>query len=286
MKDFVRKFGIRYMSDKRSAIGVFDSGLGGLTAVKQLKKILPDEKFIYFGDTGRVPYGTRSFETVNQYADDDMRFLLGFDIKAAIIACGTVSAVALDNLEKKFPLPIVGAIEPACIAAARTTKSGNVAVFATPATIGKNSFATTLTKINPDLSVHSVACPMFVPLIEAGYIDENCAVTRLIAKEYLEKLQNCDIDTLILGCTHYPIIKKLVASCAKELFGREIAIIDSGYEAALAAKDMLAQKNLLTDLEGEGSVSYFVSDETQNFSAVASIFLGEAAQNVTKVTIG
>ena len=103
---------------------------------------------------------------------------------------------------------------------------------------------------------------------------------------YLEKLQNCDIDTLILGCTHYPIIKKLVASCAKELFGREIAIIDSGYEAALAAKDMLAQKNLLTDLEGEGSVSYFVSDETQNFSAVASIFLGEAAQNVTKVTIG
>jgi glutamate racemase len=157
-----------------------------------------------------------------------MRFLLGFDIKAAIIACGTVSAVALDNLEKKFPLPIVGAIEPACIAAARTTKSGNVAVFATPATIGKNSFATTLLKINPDLSVHSVACPMFVPLIEAGYIDENCTVTRLIAKEYLEKLQNCDIDTLILGCTHFPRLSGIISEYADN-----ITVISSAREGAL-----------------------------------------------------
>lgn len=274
------------MSDKNCAIGVFDSGLGGLTAVKQLKKILPDEHFIYFGDTGRVPYGTRSFETVIQYADDDMRFLLGFDIKAAIIACGTVSAVALDTLEKKFPLPIIGAISPACNKAAAKTKSGNIAVFATPATIGKNAFETTLHKIDSSFCVHSVACPMFVPLIEAGYIGTDCLVTRLIAKEYLEKLVGTDVDTLILGCTHYPIIKELIASVAKEVLGHEIEIIDSGYESALAAKQELYQKNLLTDTKGQGSVRFFVSDETQNFSTIASIFLGEPAENVTKVSIG
>lgn len=274
------------MSDKHSAIGVFDSGLGGLTAVKQLKKILPDEQFIYFGDTGRVPYGTRSFETVMQYADDDMRFLLGFDIKAAIIACGTVSAVALDSLEEKFPLPIIGAISPACKAAAKSTESGSVAVFATPATIGKKAFEKTLLEINPGFSVHPVACPMFVPLIEGGYIDRDCPVTRLIAKEYLEKLSGTDADTLILGCTHYPIIKELIDSVAQEVLGRKIKIIDSGYEAALAAKKLLSERNLLTDTEGKGCVRFFVSDETQNFSTVASIFLGEQAENVTKVSIG
>lgn len=274
------------MSDKHSAIGVFDSGLGGLTAVKQLKKILPDEQFIYFGDTGRVPYGTRSFETVIQYADDDMRFLLGFDIKAAIIACGTVSAVAIDSLKEKFSLPIIGAITPACRAAAEKTKSGSIAVFATPATIGKNTFEINLHKINPSFSVHSVACPMFVPLIEGGYISRDCQVTRLIAKEYLEKLSDTEIDTLILGCTHYPIIKELVASVAKEVLGREITIIDSGYESALAAKELLEKEQLLTDIKGNGNVRFFVSDETQNFSTIASIFLGENAQNVTKVSIG
>ena len=274
------------MSDKNCAIGVFDSGLGGLTAVKQLKKILPDEQFIYFGDTGRVPYGTRSFETVIQYADDDMRFLLDFDIKAAIIACGTVSAVAIDSLQEKFSLPIIGAITPACHAAASKTKSGSVAVFATPATIGKNAFETNLHKINKDFSVHSVACPMFVPLIEGGYISRDNQVTRLIAKEYLEKLSGTDIDTLILGCTHYPIIKDLISDVAKEVLGREISIIDSGYESALAAKVMLEKSDLLCDKKGEGSVRYFVSDETQNFSAVASIFLGEQAERVTKVSIG
>ncbi len=274
------------MSDKHCAIGVFDSGLGGLTAVKQLKKILPDEQFIYFGDTGRVPYGTRSFETVIRYADDDMRFLMGFDIKAAIIACGTVSAVALDSLEKKFPLPIIGAIKPACSAAAKKTKSGSIAVFATPATVGKKAFETELQKLDRAFSVHSVACPMFVPLIEAGYIDRDCEVTRLIAREYLEKLVGTDCDTLILGCTHYPIIKELVASVAPEVLGRGIEIIDSGYEAALAAKELLSKKALLTDTPGHGSVRFFVSDETQNFSTVASIFLGENAENVTKVSIG
>ncbi len=274
------------MSDKFSAVGVFDSGLGGLTAVKQLKKILPGEHFIYFGDTGRVPYGTRSFETVIQYADDDMRFLLGFDIKAAIVACGTVSAVALPYLKEKFSLPIIGAIEPACNAAAGKTKSGNIAVFATPATIEKNAFETTLLGIDKSFRVTSVACPMFVPLIEGGYISPDCKVTRLIAAEYIEKLCGKDVDTLILGCTHYPIISELISGVAREILGHDITVIDSGFESALAAKQQLSDMDLLCGSESKGSVRYFVSDETQNFKSTASLFLGESAENVTKVSIG
>ena len=279
------------MSDKNSAIGVFDSGLGGLTAIKQLRKILPDENFIYFGDTGRVPYGTRSFETIKQYAKDDLRFLSGFDIKAAVVACGTVSAIAIDDLEKDFDLPIVGAIKPACYAAARATSTSKIAVFATPATIGNGAFEKNLSIIDSSLQVFPVACPMFVPLIEAGYIDQNCKVTRLIAAEYIEKLLGTGVDTLILGCTHYPIIASLIRSVASEMLGTEICIIDSGYEAALKTKELLYKANLLADKSNDvkdncENTRYFVSDETQNFKKIASMFLGEPAENVTKVSIG
>lgn len=274
------------MSDKNCAIGVFDSGLGGLSAIKQLKKILPSENFIYFGDTGRVPYGTRSFETVMQYADDDMRFLMDFDIKAAVVACGTVSAVALSTLKENFSLPIIGAITPACVSALNLSKNKKIAVFATQATINRKAFDEELKKLCEQVCVYPVACPMFVPLIEGGYIDKNCAVTRLIAAEYLEQLKEHDIDTLILGCTHYPIIKDLIADVAKDVLGKEINIIDSGLEAAKATKNVLSELDLLKDDKKEGCVRYFVSDETQNFKNTASIFLGEPAENVTKVSVG
>lgn len=273
------------MSDKNSAIGVFDSGLGGLTAIKQLRKILPDEKFIYFGDTGRVPYGTRSFETIKQYANDDLRFLTGFDIKAAVVACGTVSAIALDSLEHNFSLPIIDAIRPACFTAARSTRNSKIAVFATPATIGNGAFERNLKTIDNNIQVFPVACPMFVPLIEAGYIDDNCTVTRIIAAEYIEKLNGTGVDTLILGCTHYPIIASLIKSVAEEILGTELNIIDSGYEAALKTKEVLKNAKLLADISC-GKTEYFVSDETQNFKKIASMFLGENAENVTKVSIG
>ena len=274
------------MTDKNSAIGVFDSGLGGLTAIKQLKKILPGEHFIYFGDTGRVPYGTRSFETVIQYADDDMRFLMGFDIKAAIVACGTVSAIALPSLQQKFHLPIIGAIDPACHAAVKATKTKKIAVFATQATIGKKAYDTRLLSIDPEISVYPVACPMFVPLIENGYINTDNKVTRLVAAEYLSQLSATGADTLILGCTHYPIIHKLIAEVSAEILGKEISIIDSGYESALAAKKLLEEKDLLRSSTDGGTTEFYVSDETQNFKKTASIFLGEDAGNVTKVSIG
>ena len=274
------------MSDKKSAIGVFDSGLGGLTAIKQLKRILPNENFIYFGDTGRVPYGTRSFETVLQYADDDMRFLMNYDIKAAVVACGTVSAIALPTLKENFHLPIIDAITPACKKAASVTKTGKVAVFATQATVKRGAFEEELKKNSSTLSVYPIACPMFVPLIEGGYIARDCEVTRLIAKEYISHLKGTGADTLILGCTHSPIIKELIEDVAKEILGCEIAVIDSGLEAAYETKEILTSLGITADREAVGKVSYFVSDETQNFKATASIFLGEDAENVTKVTIG
>lgn len=274
------------MGNGSRAVGVFDSGLGGLTALKELRALMPNENFIYFGDTGRVPYGTRSYETVLQYADDDMRFLTGFDIKAAVVACGTVSAIALPTLAEKFSLPIIGAVSPACRAACRETRTGHVAVFATPATVARKAYETEIFGIDREIAVCSVACPMFVPLIEGGYIDRDCRVTRLIAAEYLEKLRGKDIDTLILGCTHYPIIRDLIADVAKELLGEAPVIIDAGREAAKATAALLSEKRLRNDGEKNGSVRYFVSDETQNFTSIASIFLGEEAQNVTKVQVG
>lgn len=273
------------MQKRYSAIGVFDSGLGGLSAVKELKKILPHENFIYFGDTGRVPYGTRSFETIKQYAADDMRFLMSFDIKCAVVACGTVSSVALGELKKDFSLPITDALTPACKAAARATKSGEIAILATPATIRHKGFENELLKINPDIKTFPVACPMFVPLIENGYIGIDCKVTRIIAEEYISKLKDTRADTIILGCTHYPIIKELISDVAKSLLGREVSVIDSGSCAAAYTRELLLEKDLLNDSDAAGSVRYFVSDETQNFEKTASVFLGERPDNITKISI-
>ncbi len=273
------------MSDKHSAVGVFDSGLGGLTAIRQLKKLLPNENFIYFGDTGRIPYGTRSFETVIGYAEDDMRFLSGFDVKAALVACGTVSAIALDDLRQKFDLPITGAVEPASAASVAATKSGEIAVFATQATISKKAYEKEIAKLSSHIRVHSVACPMFVPLIEAGYVAKDCTVTRLIAAEYLENLKNTATDTLILGCTHYPLIRELISDMSKEILGRELNIIDSGYESARSLFRLLSENNLLNDSRHKGKTEYYVSDETQGFCRLASLFLGENVGKVTKVTL-
>lgn len=274
------------MANRYSAVGVFDSGLGGLTALKELRALLPHEHFIYFGDTGRVPYGTRSQETILRYADDDMRFLLSFDIKAAVVACGTVSAVALPKLKENFPaVPIIGAVEPACRTALRVSRTKRIGVFATPATIGKKTFEITLSRLCRESVVFPIACPMFVPLIEGGYVAPDCKVTRLIAAEYLEKLRGTEIDTLILGCTHYPIIRDLIASVAAEALGKAPHIVDAGFEAALAAKELLHVGGIVNDSTEKGTVRYFVSDETQNFTDIASLFLGEKAENVTKISL-
>ena len=274
------------MSDRNSAVGVFDSGLGGLTSVKELKKILPHENIIYFGDTGRVPYGMRSPQTITEYAKQDLKFLSSFDIKAALVACGTVSSIALEQLKKEFSLPIIGAVNPACVRACSITKNNRIAVLATSATIKTGAFEREIKRINPDCEVFSKACPMLVPLIENGYIDKNCTVTNMMVQEYLSPFSGTDIDTIILGCTHYPIIKDIVAKVACSLnISCNIIVVDSGYEAACEMKNLLCKGGLENASSSCGRARYFVSDEPCDFQKVASIFLGEEISEVQKVTV-
>ena len=269
--------------DNRS-IGVFDSGLGGLTAVRVLKSILPNEKIIYFGDTGRVPYGTRSPETITRYALDDMNFLSSFGVKAVLVACGTVSSVAMAALKDAFDIPIIGVVEASANKACLVSRNKRIALLATPATVKNASHTKYINENYSGFSVMGVGCPMFVPLVENGYVSDGNEVTRIIADEYISKLREFSPDSIILGCTHYPIISSIIADSARRLLGKEVCIIDSGAEAAFEIKAFLERENLISDSQS-GSVEYYVSDETHNFRDAASLFLGERIECVTKTDI-
>lgn len=268
-----------------SAIGVFDSGLGGLTAVRVLRKILPGEKIVYFGDTGRVPYGTRSDEIITKYALDDMNFLSTYGVKAVLVACGTVSSVALDTLKESFDIPVMGVVKSACEKACALTKNKKIALLATPATVKNKAYEKECGNIDASVSVTGVGCPMFVPLVENGYVGNDCTVTKLIADEYLMKLREFSPDVIILGCTHYPLIKNLIEERANEIIGN-VSIVDSGEEAAIAMKKFIEASGLSSNKETIAKPEFYVSDETQNFEASASLFLGEKISDVTKIDIG
>lgn len=268
-------------------VGVFDSGLGGLTAVREIKRILPEEHIIYFGDTGRLPYGTRSPEIIKKYACDDMNFLLTNSVKAVLVACGTVSSTALELLKNTFKVPVIGVVEPAAKCACSLTVSGRIAVLATPSTIRTGAFEKTIKEINPEFEVVGVGCPMFVPLVENGYIDKDNPVALNIAKEYISKLAEFKPDVIILGCTHYPIIKETVKKCANELIGN-VEIVDSGSCAAAALKEYLEKTELANRSQRNtncGKTEYYVSDCPHNFSEIASLFLGEKVDKVTQIDI-
>lgn len=273
------------MDYSNNAIGVFDSGLGGLTSVKELKKVLPKENIIYFGDTGRVPYGTRSFDTILKYAREDMNFLTGFDIKAVLIACGTVSAIALDNLQSEYELPIIGVVEPAAREACRVTENGKIAVLGTPAAVRNGAYERNIRKIECKAEVIPVACSLLVPLVESGHIGRDDRLTHLAVMEYLEPLKEQSPDVLILGCTHYPIIKDIIYDAACELFGK-IKIVDAGAAAVGTMKDLLTEQGLLNQKKSKGQSEFYVSDETHNFIETAEAFLGEKIKNIAKINIG
>ncbi len=247
-------------------IGVFDSGLGGLTAVRELMRLLPGENIVYFGDTARVPYGSRSEDTIRAFASQDLRFLLSQDVKAVLVACGTVSSVALPELQRMTSVPVIGVVGPTAQAAAHATKNGKIGILGTAATVKSGSYKGALEAINPAFSVTSQACPLFVPLVENGYLEGQ--ITRLAASEYIAPLREAGVDTVILGCTHYPLLKPVLA----ELLGPTVTLIDSGRQAALELAEVLRQKDQLS-AAAVGSHRYYVSDTVNNFSAIAGMFL-------------
>lgn len=251
------------------AIGVFDSGVGGLTAVRELNKLLPNENIIYFGDTARIPYGSRSRETVLRYANEDIDFLRKHNIKMIIAACGTVSSV-IGTMSEIDGIPFTGVLLPAAQTACSATKNGRIGVIGTPATIRSGAFAKAIKTIRPNTVVFGNACPLFVHLVENGYIDRNNQITKLVAEEYLEPIKKENVDTLILGCTHYPIIKDIIA----DYMGSDVTLISPGEESAKYAESCLMEKNLLSESTEPGKNTFYVSDSTELFCETAKIFLG------------
>ena len=250
-------------------IGVFDSGLGGLTTVKKLSELLPGEDIIYLGDTGRVPYGSRSKETIIKYSRQDAAFLAGFDIKAMVVACNSVCSSAYDILGSLYDMPVYEVVTAPALAAAVRTKNGKIGVIGTAATIRSGAYETAVRKAATDLSVFSASCPLFVPLVENGRVSECDIAALTIAEDYLSELRVAGVDTLILGCTHYPLLRGVIA----KVMGSGVNLIDSGAETAKLVSADLRERNMLYRRESGGVVKYFVTDSTDGFSVLASRFL-------------
>ena len=249
-------------------VGVFDSGVGGLTAVRELRKLLPSENIIYFGDSSRVPYGGRSAEILLKYARQDVHFLRSFDIKAILVACGTVSTTCLPVLRQENDLPILGVVEPACRRAAAVTKNRRVGLIATAASVRSGAYERCIAAIDPAVEVIAKACPLFVPLVENGRFRPGDTVIETVAREYLTPLRDTGIDTLILGCTHYPLLAEVIAG----VMGSGVTLIDSGASAARALRQTLSDKGLLAQ-RASGTLTLYASDQPQDFGALAPQFL-------------
>lgn len=262
-------------------IGVFDSGVGGLTVVKELSRLLPNEKIIYFGDTGRVPYGNKSKETIVHYSLQVAYFLMKKKIKMLVVACNTASSVSLPTLKRHFHIPVLGVIEPGARSAIEATGTKNIGVIGTLGTVKSGAYKKALKKINSSVKVYQNACPLFVHLAEDGWNKNKIA--RLISDEYLKPFKGKGIDTLILGCTHYPILKDVIQQSA----GKKVQLIDSGKETAKEVKRILEKKNMLNkskSAEKNQSV-FYVSDLPHKFKEVSQRFLARELKKVHKVVL-
>ena len=263
-------------------IGVFDSGLGGLTAVRRLAAQMPNETIIYFGDTGRVPYGNRSRETIFRYAMQDVNFLRTFNLKAIVIACGTVSSIALDPIAQKQDIPIFGVVVPTAKRAAEVTENNRIGIIATPATIRTGAYERIILSRNPDARLFSNPCPLFVPLVENGRSQPGDVVIETVAAEYLKPMKDAGVDTLILGCTHYPLLSQVIGN----YMGPNVRLLDSGAEVADQVKSWLDRKDLRADPDTDGTCRWYVSDSVDSFHHLASIFLGrEVTEPVEQIAI-
>jgi glutamate racemase len=258
------------------SIGVFDSGVGGLTVVKELIRQLPYENIVYFGDTARVPYGIKSKETVIRFSIENILFLLKQDVKLICVACNTVSSLALPVIKHHFKVPIVGVLSPGVREAVYATRNKHIGVIGTKGTISSRSYENEIKQLDPEVKVTSVACPLFVPFVEEGWLSGDVVVT--VAKTYLKSLKEANVDTVILGCTHYPLLKPVI----RAVMGKSVTLIDSAKQVAIEVKKILAAEGQLNP--GRlGKHEFFVSDNPEWFSGLAERFLGSSPKNVRKV---
>ena len=268
------------MTNRESPIGIFDSGVGGLTVFRALEQRLPNESLIYLGDTARIPYGTRSPQTVIRYALEDAAFIQAQEVKTIVIACNTASACATDALRQECTVPVRSVIGPGSRRSVDLTRNGRIGVIATEGTIASGAYERTILSIRDDLTVRSIACPLFVPLAEEGWAEH--AVSRQVAEEYLGDLRDSNIDTLVLGCTHYPILRRMI----QEVMGEGVTLIDSGEALAEEVAVMLETENLTREsLEPRGE-QFFVTDAAQRFRRVAELFLGRSIDSLKTIDLG
>ena len=265
--------------EKEKPIGVFDSGIGGLTVVKRLSSVLPRENIVYFGDTARVPYGSKSNATVIDYSIQNSTFLLHKNVKAIVVACNTASSIAIPELKKNFNIPIIGVILPGADLASKETKNYRIGVIGTRATISNAAYSKAIKEINNKIEVFEKACPLFVPIAEEGWTHHQA--TYDIAEEYLKELRVKEIDTLVLGCTHYPILADVI----QEVIGKNVKLIDSGVATADVVRNEINRIGFETNSAVTGNLDLFVSDIPTTFKQVAELFLGKRINDVIKVDI-
>lgn len=253
--------------DPTAPIGIFDSGVGGLTVAREIMRQIPNERLVYFGDTARVPYGNKSKETITKYSKQIIRFLKTQNVKAIVVACNTASAYALDEIEKELDIPIIGVVKPGAKVAAEATRNKKVGVIATAGTIQSRIYAEYIEGIDKDIRVIGKACPLFVPLVEEGLLED--PVTDEIATRYLNELKDLDIDTLILGCTHYPLIRSTLG----RIMGEKVTLVNPAYETAVGLRSLLEKEGLLnpsTNRLGTNQYQFFVSDDADKFKSFAN----------------
>ena len=260
-------------------IGVFDSGIGGLTVVRSLKEILPSEEIVYLGDTARLPYGTKSAETIRRFAHEDTEFLIERQVKMVIVACHSATSAALPFLKKDYKLPIIGVIEPGARAAVKLTANRRIGVIGTPATISAGEYERAILAVDPNVRVIAKSTPLFVPLVEEGWVDR--PVTHQIIAEYLTSFKQDKVDTQLLGCTHYP----LLVPALDRFFEHKVKLIDSGDETAQTAHEVLEKMKLLRPSSHKGGCRCYLTDLSPNFRTIGERFLGEPMGDVARVSI-
>lgn len=272
--------------DRHAPVGVFDSGVGGLTVVREIMRNLPNERIVYFGDTARVPYGSKSKDTVVRYSRQIVRFLQTQNVKTIVVACNTASALALDVIEKEVDIPILGVVIPGAHVAAKTTSNNRIGVIATESTIRSNLYPTLIQRENPEITVFGKACPLFVPLVEEGWTKD--PVTYEVARRYLDELLEKDIDTLIMGCTHYPLLRSLL----REVVGEKVTLVNPAYETAWALSRLLSELELENpDIYWERQecddekYKFFSSDAVDRFNLFANSVLPYEIKSTTLVQI-